>query len=83
MKDRKPLPPQNKLANVCDSLADDVADGHIEADKKTSERAARIVRRAVEQPHNQDSAAKDCPNPEWKKRTERKQSKSNAGSQER
>ncbi len=52
---RKPPSPQEQLANVYDSLAEDVAAGHIEADKATNERASQLAREVLA---NKDWAAR-------------------------
>jgi hypothetical protein len=44
---RKPPSPQEQLANVYDSLAEDVLAGHIETDDATNQHASRIAREAL------------------------------------
>jgi hypothetical protein len=47
-KNRKPLSSQKQLANVYDSLADDILAGHIVVDEGTQQRASRVARKATD-----------------------------------
>ncbi len=71
-KDRKPLTPLESLANLHDSLADDVLAGHIKADEATNRRAFRIARAAIDKalsPGQLSDAEGKSPTKEWTKRT--------------
>jgi hypothetical protein len=69
---RKKLSPQEQLANVCDSLADDALAGHVEISDTTNQRASRVARNAINQAlssgSDSDSVAESSQT-QWAKRT--------------
>lgn len=58
---RKALSPQKKLANVYDSLAEDVAAGYIDTDKATNQRASRLAREVLAEKDWSEKAKRDNP----------------------
>jgi len=71
-KDRKKPSPQEKLANVYDSLADDALSGRIEIDKEAKQRATRVARNAINQALGSGSDSDSVPESsqaKWAKRT--------------
>jgi hypothetical protein len=72
---RKKPSPQEQLANVYDSLADDVFDGHIETGEATNQRASRVARDAINQALSSGKVSGSLPEesspPEWAKRTDK------------
>jgi hypothetical protein len=72
-KGQKPLTPQQQLANVHDSLADDVFETDIQINKGTKQRAARIVRAAMNEAlgSSQSSHSEAGASQKWGKRIDK------------
>lgn len=72
-KNRKPPSSQEQLANVYDSLANDVVDGLIETDEGTQQRGARVARAAIDKAlssgQTPGSDFEGSSQKEWTKRT--------------
>ena len=72
---RKPPSPQQQLANVYASLADDAEAGHLEVDDATRERASRIAREVLAKVTGSGEHSRSRPEglfqEEWTKKTGR------------
>ena len=59
----RPLSPVEQLANVYDSLADDVFDAPADIDEETNQRASRIARAAIEDALNSGRPSRSTDKP--------------------
>lgn len=72
---RKPPSPQEQLAKVYDSLANDVAAGYVETDNASDQHASRVARAAIDKALSSGEHSGSLPEgssqQEWTKRTDK------------